>query len=332
MLSSFFDVTPVELGQLGSEVAVSVLREMLWAEVNNLGIPISEADIPFPVTTPDGGVDAVVNATQKTAGTGLIFAPRTSYQVKTGDYALSATSATQIEKLLITPKAIKERIKKKAGASGKSHKPEDISPRVRDCLDAGGTFVVMLFGSDNVDLQEDATENAIRKFLADIDPKYAAAKVKVWRQSRIRGLLRQFPAVSLQIKNLANFQLISHGQWADRVEMRQNFVAASDQQTVIEGMRAAIRDDSHGSVHVRLIGEPGIGKTRLVLEALRADDLMERWLRQVSSRSTGCPFLRMHLEIMSVGRQSRSLRSKRHSRFDQLAAGEVISRSVSSSA
>ena len=58
----------------------------------------------------------------------------------------------------------------------------------------------MLFGNDGIDTEEDATEKAIRQFLADIDPKYANAKIKVWRQSRICGLLRQFPAVSLQIK------------------------------------------------------------------------------------------------------------------------------------
>jgi hypothetical protein len=273
MFRSFFDVTPIELGQLGTEPAVAVLREMLWAEVNNLGIPISDTDIPFAVTTSDGGIDAVVNATPSGAGNGLIFAPRTSYQVKTGDFTVNATNLAQIEKLLISPTAIAARVKARAKASGKSHKSENISTRVRECLDSGGTFVTMLFGNDGIDSEENATEKAICKFLADIDPKYANAKIKVWRQSRICGLLRQFPAVSLQIKNLPGFQLLSHNQWADRVEMRQKFVPAPDQQKIIESLRATIRDDSQGSIHVRLIGEPGIGKTRLILETLRADDL-----------------------------------------------------------
>jgi hypothetical protein len=273
MLRSFFDVVPFELGQLGSEPAVAVLREMLWAEVNNLGIPISDADIPFAVTTSDGGIDAVVNATPGGPGNGLIFAPRTSYQVKTGDFALNATSTAQIEKLLISPAATAARVKSKVEISGKSHTSEHISPRVRECLDGGGTFVTMLFGSDGIDTEENATEKAIRQFLADIDPKYADAKIKVWRQSRICGLLRQFPAVSLQIKNLPGFQLLSHDQWADRREMQQEFVAGPAQQKAIENLRAAIRDDSVGSIHIRLIGEPGIGKTRLILEALRAADL-----------------------------------------------------------
>jgi MoxR-like ATPase len=69
-----------------------------------------------------------------------------------------------------------------------------------------------------------------------------------------------------RVKNLTGFQLLSHDQWASRNEMRQDFVVAPDQRKVIENLRAAIRDDSQGSIHVRLIGEPGIGKTRLILE------------------------------------------------------------------
>src|SRR5258708_30243956 len=217
MLQSFFDVTPVELGQLGSGPAVAVLREMLWAEVNNLGIPISDTDIPFAITTSDGGVDAVVNGTTTGLANTLIFSPQACYQVKTGDFPLNATSPAQIEKLLISPAAISARVKAKGELSGKAHKPESISPRVRACLDAGGTFVTMLFGNDGVDTEEDATENAIRKFLGEIDPKYKDAMVKVWRQSRICGLLRQFPGVSLQIKNLADLGLISYDQLTTRL-------------------------------------------------------------------------------------------------------------------
>jgi hypothetical protein len=269
MQQSFFDVTPGELGQLGSELAVAVLREMLWAEVNNLGIPISDTDIPFAVNDADGGVDATVKGTPKGTGNGLIFPPTTSYQVKAGDFSLGATRPAKIEELLMTPTAIRQRSDARALPAGASHKPDGISPRVRACLDAGGTFVTMLFGNDGVEREEDATENAIRKFLGEIDAKYKKAKVKVWRQSRICGLLRQFPGVSLQIKNRADLGLLTHDQWTARLDMRQAFVAAPDQQKVMEGLRAAIRDASQGTIHVRVIGEPGVGKTRLILETLR---------------------------------------------------------------
>lgn len=65
-----------------------------------------------------------------------------------------------------------------------------------------------------------------RKFLGEIDAKYKDARVKVWRQSRICGLLRQFPGVSLQIKNRADLGLLSYDQWTTRLDRRQAFVAA----------------------------------------------------------------------------------------------------------
>jgi hypothetical protein len=76
MFPGFFEVTPVELGQLGPEPAVAVLREMIFSEVGNLGIPISETDIPYSITTPDGGVDAVIRGNPATPGNGLVSSHR----------------------------------------------------------------------------------------------------------------------------------------------------------------------------------------------------------------------------------------------------------------
>ena len=56
---------------IGPEPAVAVLREMIWAEANNLGIPISDTDVPFAITTADGGVDAVVKAPTSVHGLGV---------------------------------------------------------------------------------------------------------------------------------------------------------------------------------------------------------------------------------------------------------------------
>jgi len=154
------------------------------------------------------------------------------------------TASAQIEELVVTPAAVQARRKAGARPAGNSHKPDALSPRVRACLDAGGTFVTMLFGNDGTETEEDATENGIRKFLSEIDPKYKDAKIKVWRQSRICGLLRRFPAVSLQIKNLTGFQLLSHEQWSARSDLRQDFVAAPDQLEVIENLRTTLRDDN----------------------------------------------------------------------------------------
>lgn len=131
----------------------------------------------------------------------------------------------------------------------------------------------MLFGDSTIETEEHAAEKAIRQFLIGIDTKFAAAKIKIWRQPQICGLLHNFPAISLDIKNLPDFSLITHQRWSRRLEMQQGFVVAPEQRALIDAVRAGLREDDLGFVHIRVIGEPGIGKTRLILEATRADDL-----------------------------------------------------------
>src|SRR5271170_3690295 len=104
MQQGFFDVTPDDLGLLAPELAVAVTREMIWAEVSELGIPITDADVPFDINAADGGVDAVVKANPKSAGRGLIFPPQTRYQVKAGKFSLITPG--EIEELLMRPGSI----------------------------------------------------------------------------------------------------------------------------------------------------------------------------------------------------------------------------------
>jgi hypothetical protein len=191
MATGFFDITPVELSYLGDELTVAVIRDVLCAEALNLGIPITDVDAPFNINVSDGGIDALVKGTPKGLGNGIIFAPRTSYQIKAGKFGLTPTTKNKIEELLIQPKAIGARKAKKGVApSGSAHTVEDLSPRVRECLDNGGTFVVVLFGdSSTIDsTEDDATENAIRAFLGEIDAKYATAQIKPDSGSRKESL------------------------------------------------------------------------------------------------------------------------------------------------
>ena len=53
--------------------------------------------------------------------------------------------------------------------------------------------------------------------------------------------------------------------------MSRRFQANNKQQLFIATLQAALRSDD--PTHIRVCGEPGIGKTRLILESTRPDDL-----------------------------------------------------------
>lgn len=192
---TFFDVEPADLGQLAPSEAVFVLREMLWAEAFRLKIAVTSVEVPFAITDPDGGIDADVTAIPGGAESALIYPPRTSFQVKTGAFA--AKTDSEIESLLIKPSAIQARraaarAKKPKKITHHNYDRDDLSPRVRACLDAGGTFIVVLFGVDTPDTADEETRQKIISQLTKVDSKYSNASVRIWRQSTLCGLLRNF--------------------------------------------------------------------------------------------------------------------------------------------
>ena len=272
MQRTLFDVNPKDLGDLAPDVAVAVLREMLWAECYSLGLAVTEADVPFAINDADGGIDGIIRALPAQTKSELLFPPQTSYQVKTGNFNLKGP--TEIEELLVRPSSIQARRSAKKKLDDWKYTSDDLSPRVRACFDAGGTFVTLLFGSAAPEEADREGEARLKAFLAGVsDGRYATASIKIWRQTQICGLLKRFPAVAARLLGRYGLPLARHADWAQRADMVRPFVTADPQTAKIELMRKALRDRASGSVHIRVCGEPGIGKTRLVLEATRAPDL-----------------------------------------------------------
>lgn len=118
MVQTFFDVEPFELSQLSPELAVDVLRQMLWAEVNNLGIPISETDIPFAINVADGGIDAVVTGQPEHAGSGLIFPSRTSLSGQSGRVCPERDENNAVGRVADTPLVNREASEKQTTPCG----------------------------------------------------------------------------------------------------------------------------------------------------------------------------------------------------------------------
>jgi hypothetical protein len=80
------------------------------------------------------------------------------------------------------------------------------------------------------------------------------------------------PSLALKVTGNARADFQTHDAWAGQAEMRRALTIGTVQETFIESVRTELRRGD-GPVHVRVRGEPGIGKTRLVLETTSADDL-----------------------------------------------------------
>ncbi len=251
-----FDVSCEELGRLGSCEAVRVFHDLLFAEASCVeGIDPSKIDVPMStsaITTRDGGVDAEVRDARPGRGShGIVKEGLTCYQIKSGGVDVTNSSGA---KRMISIGGV-------------------INPRVRTCLENNGTLVMVLFGSDKPDDEDEKAASLIRAAIADIDSTLKSkGRIEVWRQNKLCGFLRDFPSICFSIKNTSLSNLCDIKDWESLADMNRPFVKSEDRDNAITALRESLTDGAVQSP-IRIIGEPGIGKTRLVLEALKEESL-----------------------------------------------------------
>lgn len=259
MPDNIFTVTNRDLASLSADRAVDIFRELLWAEATALGIGKHLITVPTAITVSDGGIDAEVRNVSLHPGQGLIKHGQTCYQIKTGTYSLRETR--NIENILYRP------------LSRRANAQLQLQPRVRSCLDNDGTLIIVLFGQDNPELQEDEYRKAFLEKLTAFDTKYQNAKIEIWQQGHISGFLAHYPSLALKVKGLMDSPFQTHFSWAMNDDMRHSFEIGEAQERLITTVREELRRNDR-AIHIHIQGEPGIGKTRFVLEATRADDLL----------------------------------------------------------
>ena len=251
---TIFTVTNDDLGRLDSTEAVLFFRELLWAEARRLGIETNRINVSIQTNVPDGGVDAVVVENETSTMSGLIKTEQTSYQIKSGQ-SFSPWRESEIRKELFGTKI-----------------PEwqHLGESIRACLNAGGTYILVCTGIDLVEPQRTDTLNHIKNYLEQCG--YSTPKFDVWSQNTLCGFLKIFPSLALQVNGRGGVAFQTHQSWERDANMRFSFVSGQSQHELVASIQSELRRNDD-TVHVRVWGEPGIGKTKLVLEATKTEDL-----------------------------------------------------------
>ena len=248
-MRSFLDVTADDLGRVGPKGAVELFRSLLWADATVYNTRI---DVPGAVDAPDGGVDGTVvvpGGAPPPDGTSALRPGLASYQIKTGR---SVRIGSKRDRHLLLYG---------------SEKSTELSPRVRECLEAGGTLVFVLFGSDTP-ARADA-ESLLRQDLPEgLD--YAGARIEVWLQNQLIGHLDRHPALRRRLKDAGHAAYQDRTRWGASEDMKAGFVEGPGHAEFFSKARARLRSRE---LDVRITGPPGSGKTRAAYEITGKDDL-----------------------------------------------------------
>ena len=241
---NIFTVKNEDFDRLTQNTAVEFFQRLLWAEARRLGMEISKINVSDRVNVPDGGVDATVNQVQSEAGSGIIKPGKTVYQIKSGK----------------TKPNLKDELLGKEG----------VKTGIQACLDADGTYVLVCTGIDLVDREHREILSQIKDYLKPYSKQ--PPKVDVWSQNTLRGFVERFPSLALDLKGLSDAKFQTHRSWSQDDSMQVQFFPGQAQIEFIEKLQNELRQNDD-TIHVRVLGEPGIGKTRLVLEATKVADL-----------------------------------------------------------
>ena len=262
-----FDVRTEDLKQIDAGQAVDLFRQLLVIEAAKVGVPITAVDVPSDINTPDGGIDAEVsNLAGKALPAGLIFNGPTSYQIKTGKF--SASNFSDIRSLLVQPKQV---------PGNKVPTKDQLQPRVRACFDKGGIFVVVLFGVELVNPEENHGVKEISDFMAAVDPAYARVPVKIFRANQLASAIKVVaPGIALRLNRIGGHDTTFFHDLEFLGESCDLEVADYQATKQLDDLTRQITQavDGVGAFrHVRVLGDAGSGKTHLIYRALGASKL-----------------------------------------------------------
>lgn len=252
-MEKLFSINMRMLGDLSAGDVTNLFRELLWCEARRIGISPHRIVISLKTDIADGGIDARIDG--KPDLDSLIVKGLTYFQLKAG----------QTFKAWQRGALIKELFGKSIAVPNKAA----LAPQIQECLKTNGRYVIVSFGYDLTPAQQSKSKKILRELLFSCG--YKKASIDVLGQGQLLGLLSLFPSLSLKLQGKSDLAFLTVDEWKTRADMVQILQLSTAQEQVIEQIQKGLRETEYR--HIRIIGEPGLGKTRLVLEVVSAEDL-----------------------------------------------------------
>lgn len=243
-----FEVAGAHIGALSASHLVILTRRLLVAEAAKNRIPLDGIHVGSTLTAADGGVDGSI----RWAG----GPDRTTYLP-------SRNCVVQVKAAAITPGKAAKDILTTAG---------DLEPAIRATLEVGGTYI-MLCNRPYVGPEVAKRAVAIIEAAKAQGIKVNATQVAFRDADQIATWVNEHPQVATWVQEqtqpglATTFKTYTH--WAGRHEHETPFVDDERLAAVRAAVRPVVEQEREA---VRVVGLSGLGKSRLVLEAL-ADDV-----------------------------------------------------------
>lgn len=250
--NSPFSISTELITSLSPDRSVDFFRRLLWAEAGRVGIGKDLIHVPDCINIPDGGIDALIEDA----------APSSQ------DIIPNGSSGFQVKLSNLKP----SKCRKELHIGNKITRP--IKPEIKRLLDTGGTYVLVLFADISVPMRRDRIK-AIKDELKKLG--YPGAQIRLYDATQLIGFAENFISLVTYIESEL-IQCIPYTTWSKHrgVITPRDFFSDKNREIIIKNIRDSLRNPGAKTPILRITGLPGIGKTRLVYEALSPHDLSNR--------------------------------------------------------
>ncbi len=149
-------------------------------------------------------------------------------------------------------------------------KSGELVSEVRRTLELDGHYLLVCFGLDLTPKQRNDGQLLIAKLFEEAGFSNVGRRIEVFGQSQIASYFERYPSLRLSLMGGSDDDFLSVSEWSQHAHMSNQIALSEDQSQLINTLREKLQGETK---HIRILGEPGIGKTRLVLEAVRSAEI-----------------------------------------------------------
>jgi hypothetical protein len=248
-MNSLWDVPIPAVISLSPERAIVVIRSILRAECAYAKLGPSALTISDRIMIPDGGIDAEVNTSHGQIPEDCIFQPGlTGFQIKSGA-TFKPWKLNSIRGELLNRKG-------------------ELCSEVERLIKRKGHYSILCTGHDLTPVQRNRAKELIVSILAEKGFEEYEQKVDVLGASQIVEFSERYPGTASLLMTDPVQEAWTLEEWRHDAHMSNAFEESPEQTEIISHIRASLQGEAK---HIRILGEAGLGKTRIVLEALKEE-------------------------------------------------------------
>ncbi len=244
-----FGISSRHLRDLDSETFTELLRRLLGSEAVAHRLPLDSFHVPSTATAPDGGEDGHIAWTGSPDRTDFLPCRENQFQLKCGKVLPNSAGREVL--------------------TGKGQ----VKSMVRDVLGSGGCYTLLSnrpYTRQAINVREERISASLRA--ANLTVK--EGQVRFREADWIATWVNRHPSIAIWVRELTQPGTVrpfrSWDHWAGSSEHQASPWVDDDR---LASLRASVLQRTaleQGVIHIR--GLPGVGKSRLVLEALRSAD------------------------------------------------------------